>query len=66
MNANDGCFLAPDSMINAIKDWCVKSGQPVPQTVGEIMQCVYRSLAKCYRDAEADLARLAAVPIGDV
>ena len=58
VNANDDSFLAPDSMIDAIKDWCEKSGQQVPETVGEIMQCVYRSLAKCYRDAIEGLSAL--------
>ena len=58
VDANDGCFLAPDSMIDAIKDYCEKTEQPVPQTVGEIMQCVYRSLAKCYRDAIGGLSAL--------
>ena len=57
-DANDNSFLAPDSMIDAIKDYCAKTGQPVPQTVGEIMQCVYRSLAKCYKDAVAGLSAL--------
>ena len=57
-DANDDSFLAPDSMIDAIKDYCSKTGQPVPTTVGEIMQCVYRSLAKCYKDAIAGLSAL--------
>ena len=58
VDANDDSFLAPDSMIDAIKAYCEKSGQPVPETVGEIMQCVYKSLAKCYRDAIAGLSQL--------
>ena len=58
VDANDGSFLAPDSMIDAIKAYCERSGQPVPQSVGEIMQCVYRSLAKCYKDAIAGLSAL--------
>ena len=58
VDANDDSFLAPDSMIDAIKDRCERSGQPVPQTVGEIMQCVYRSLARCYKDAIAGLSQL--------
>ena len=58
VDANDDSFLAPDSMIDAIRDWCGKSGQPVPQTVGEIMQCVYKSLSKCYKDAIAGLSAL--------
>ena len=57
VDANADCFLAPDSMIDAIRDFCEKTGQPVPQSVGEIMQCVYRSLGKCYQEAIAGLAR---------
>ena len=51
VDVNRDCFLSPDSMIQAIQDECARTGQRVPQTVGEIMQCVYRSLAICYRDA---------------
>ena len=58
VDANDDSFLAPDSMIDAIKAYCSKTGQPIPETVGEIMQCVYRSLAKCYRDAIGGLSAL--------
>jgi len=51
VDVNSSCFLAPESMIQAIKDECARTGQPVPQTVGQIMQCVYTSLSQCYRDA---------------
>ena len=37
-------------MIDAIKDYCKKKELPVPQSVGQIMQCVYKGLALCYRD----------------
>lgn len=58
VDANDGSFLAPESMIDAVKAYCAKTGQAVPATVGEIMQCVYRSLAKCYQDAVESLSQL--------
>ena len=58
VDANDDSFLAPESMIDAIKDYCQKTGQAVPGTVGEIMQCVYLSLSRCYKDAIASLSRL--------
>ena len=51
VDVNAACFLAPESMIQAIKDECARTGQPVPETVGQIMQCVYTSLSRCYRDA---------------
>ena len=58
VDANDESFLAPDSMIEAIKDYCARTNQPVPDTIGEIMQCVYRSLAKCYKEAIEGLSQL--------
>ena len=44
-------FFAPKSMINAVKDYCRKTNQKVPETVGEIVLCVYASLAECYKQA---------------
>ena len=51
VDVNASCFLAPESMIQAIKDECARTCQAVPETVGQIMQCVYTSLSVCYRDA---------------
>ena len=58
VDVNRDCFLAPESMIQAIKNECAATNQPVPETVGEIMQCVYTSLSLCYRDAIASLQKL--------
>ena len=46
VDAND--FFAPDSMIQAICDYCERTGQPVPKTPGEVSTVVYQSLAECY------------------
>ena len=48
IDVNDMRFLAPKSMIEAIKSYCADTNQQVPETIGEIMQCAYVSLAKCY------------------
>ncbi len=58
VDVNRDCFLAPDSMIQAIKNECARTHQPIPETVGEIMQCVYSSLSACYRDAIENLQTL--------
>ena len=58
VDVNRECFLAPDSMILAIRAECRRTGQPLPETVGELMQCVYQSLAVCYRDAIHNLEKL--------
>ncbi|HCA29289.1 MAG TPA: rhamnulokinase [Ruminococcaceae bacterium] len=51
VDVNDQAFFAPDNMMDAVKETCRKTGQQVPQTVGEIMQCVYQSLSISYANA---------------
>lgn len=58
VDVNDGAFLAPDSMAEAVRENCRKTRQAVPATVGELMRCVYRSLAECYAKTVDDLSRL--------
>lgn len=55
---DDARFLAPESMIRAVKELCAETRQAVPQTVGELMQCVYASLAECYAAAVKELSVL--------
>ena len=52
------CFIDPDApefapmgnLPRRVKEYCEKTGQYVPQTVGEIIRCIYESLALKYRD----------------
>lgn len=55
VDCNDDCFLAPKSMIKAVQDFCSRTGQQVPQTVGEIASVIYNSLAKCYGDTVEEI-----------
>lgn len=48
IDVDDACFLAPDNMIDAVKNYCVEKGLKAPETIGEVMQCVYISLADKY------------------
>jgi len=57
-DVNDERFLSPDSMIDEVQGACQDTGQPIPETVGQLMQCVYHSLADCYATSIADLAAL--------
>lgn len=50
LDVNDPSFLAPASMSRAVQDFCRRTGQPVPGTLGEIVSCIYRSLAKSYAE----------------
>lgn len=58
VDCNDDCFLAPDSMIGAVQDFCRKTDQPVPETVGEIASVIYNSLAKCYKDTVEEIEEI--------
>ena len=48
VDADDQEFLAPASMLGALREVCERSGQPVPTTMGEYALCVYDSLAADY------------------
>lgn len=48
VDVNDPSFLAPESMIVAIKEYCKKTNQKEPLTVGELTAVIYESLAVCY------------------
>ncbi|MGO4372834.1 FGGY-family carbohydrate kinase [Paenibacillus sp. MCAF20] len=51
-------FYAPGGMIARIQSYCEHSGQPVPQTKGQIMRCVIESLALRYRQVLGQLESL--------
>ena len=59
VDCNDDCFLAPKSMIKAVQDFCSRTGQQVPRTVGEIASVIYNSLAKCYGDTVEEIEAIA-------
>jgi rhamnulokinase len=42
-------FLAPGDLPARIRDYCRRSGQPVPESVGAVARCVIDSLALGYR-----------------
>lgn len=48
VDVDDESFLSPDSMIDAVKKYCKRTEQQVPQSLGEIIQCVYQSLTERY------------------
>lgn len=51
------CFIDPDApefvpqgnIPERVREFCRKTGQHVPESVGEIMRCIYESLAMKYR-----------------
>lgn len=49
INPDDPVFLNPGNMPKAIKEYCSKKGQAIPETKGEIARCIYDSLVLKYR-----------------
>ena len=58
VDVNDQRFLNPASMIAEVSKAAVENGFAAPATVGEVMQCVYSSLAQCYAKAIKTLETL--------
>ena len=48
-------FVAPGNIPQRIKDYCARTGQYVPATVGEVMRCIYESLAMKYKETYRNL-----------
>lgn len=61
VNVNDESFLAPDSMIEAVKTYCRNTNQPIPQTVGELAAVIYKSLAESYARTVKEIEDLTGV-----
>lgn len=57
VDVNDQRFLNPASMIGEVSAAAAEKGRP-PASVGELMQCVYRSLAFCYASAIKNLSAI--------
>ena len=54
INVNDNAFLAPKSMMEAIKTYCNAPDMPLDH----MMCCVYHSLADCYAETIAEIAEV--------
>jgi rhamnulokinase len=56
-------FLSPPDMPAAIRDACIRSGQPAPESVGQTVRCCLESLAVRYRATLEDLEALVEHPL---
>lgn len=58
IDPDDEAFAYPCDMPQQIRNYCQKTGQPVPDSEGEICRCVYESLALKYRLALRSIEKL--------
>lgn len=63
INPDDAAFANPESMVEAIQNYCRQTSQPLPQTRAEICRCIFDSLALRYRQVFELLKTFAPFPI---
>lgn len=59
VDPDDPRFLNPPDMPAAIRDFCRETGQPIPESDGEIVRCAFESLALKYEVVLGRLEELA-------
>ena len=57
-DANDPRFLQPGDMPARIRDYCRETGQPVPESVGQVARSIFESLAFKYHEVIDKLTAL--------
>ncbi len=50
VDCQDESFLAPKDMAKAVRDYCERTDQTVPEDLPQLACVIYNSLAKCYAD----------------
>ncbi len=49
IDPDDSAFFGVSSMVDSVKGYCRETGQPIPETVGEVARSIYEGLAIKYR-----------------
>lgn len=63
INPDDPLFANPADMEKAIRTYCTDTRQPVPETRGQVVRCIFESLALRYRQVLENLRSLSPRPI---
>lgn len=62
VNVDDQRFLAPENMVEEVS----AASTVKPENVGQLMECIYCSLARCYADAITELSALTGKKYTDI
>ncbi|MBQ8568780.1 MAG: rhamnulokinase [Oscillospiraceae bacterium] len=49
-------FVPPGDIPGRVKEYCRRTGQYVPETLGQVMRCIYESLAMKYRQSLEEIS----------
>lgn len=63
INPDDSMFLNPRDMTQAVRDFCYQTAQGTPHTHGELIRCIYDSLALKYRYTLEQIKEVSDQPI---
>ncbi len=63
IDPDDNAFLNPPDMPEAIRNFCHKTGQPIPASKGAIARCIYDSLALKYKYTLDQIEKLIKKPV---
>ena len=63
IDPNDQRFIAPGDMPARIAEYCVATGQPKPETPGQILRTALESLAMRYRQSLEEIEAISGKPI---
>ena len=63
INPDDAVFANPADMQRAIESFCLKTHQPLPETRGQVVRCIFESLALRYRQVLENLRSLSPRPL---
>ncbi len=66
VNPNDNDFLNPESMTQAVKNWFVKRDLAAPETLSEVVRCIYDSLVLAYDKVLTELAEVTGKQINEL
>lgn len=61
VDCNDNRFLAPVSMIEAVRDYCAETNQQIPANAAQTASVIYRSLALCYKKTVQEIEEMTGV-----
>ena len=63
INPDDVLFANPMNMEQAIRTYCADHHQPIPETRGQIVRCIFESLSLRYRQVLENLCSLSPRPV---
>jgi rhamnulokinase len=63
IDVNGAMFLPPGDHPQFVRDYCVQTGQPVPQSEGAVVRAVVESLALAYRHTLDSLTAVSGQPV---